>query len=226
MENQEKAERVIDTFTGSFEKRYLPKMAKALPSWVTPDHLTVLGIFAAIIIGGGYVLTYISLNFLWLVNFGLILHWYADSLDGTLARVRSIERERYGYFVDHLCDALTVLFLCYGLGLSPLMHLSVALTIGITYYLLNIYVHIMAYTQHKFQLSYYKVGPTEVRILIFLLNVMILVWDPNVMNFRGVSVTALDIGGIIISVVFFIVFIVASLKDAIKLDREDRAKWN
>lgn len=225
MENQEKAERVIDTFTGKFEKRVLPKMAAALPSWVVPDHLTVLGIFAALVIGGGYVLTYLSLDWIWLVNFGLILHWYADSLDGTLARVREIERERYGYFVDHLCDAITVLFLCLGLGLSPLMHLSVALAISVTYYLLNIYVHIMAYTQHVFRISYYKIGPTEVRILIFLLNIMILVWNPNVVNYRGVSITALDIGGLIITSVFFIVFVVVSIKDAIKLDREDRARW-
>jgi len=226
MENQEKASRVIDTLTGPFEKKYLPKMAAALPAWVNPDHLTVLGIFAAIVIGAGYLLTWQSIHWLWLSNAGLILHWYADSLDGTLARVRHIERERYGYFVDHICDAITVLFLCFGLGLSPLMNLNVAMLLIITYFLLNIYVHIMAYAQNEFRLSYSKIGPTEVRIIVFLLNTGIFIWNPTSVEYRGHTLTALDIGGLIIAGIFFIVFVAVSIKDAIKLDKQDRAKLN
>jgi archaetidylinositol phosphate synthase len=33
-----------------------------------------------------------------LANAGLILNWFGDSLDGSLARMRRIERPKYGFF--------------------------------------------------------------------------------------------------------------------------------
>jgi archaetidylinositol phosphate synthase len=55
----------------------------------------------------------------------LVVHWLGDSLDGTLARVRGIERPRYGYYLDHLVDAVSTAAIGIGLGLSPYMLLSV-----------------------------------------------------------------------------------------------------
>jgi len=145
MREEKKAKRVIDTITGPWERRNLPKMARALPSWVKPDHLTVLGIVAGFIIAAGYILTWQSRWWLLLANLGLLIHWYADSLDGTLARVRRVEREQYGYFVDHICDAFTTVIVTIGLGLSPLMKLETALFLTIGYLLLNIYANTCSY---------------------------------------------------------------------------------
>lgn len=225
MEDAKKARRVIDTLTGAWEKRNLPKMAAALPRWVTSDHLTVLGILAAFAIAAGYALTGRTLWWLCLSNFGLIVHWYADSLDGTLARVRHREREKYGYFVDHISDAWTTLLVCLGLGLSPLMDMRVALFLAIGYFLLNLHVHIMAYTEGVFRISFGRFGPTEVRIFIFAINVVLIFWNPVVARYGGDPITALDVGGLILGVTFVIIFVISSIKDAIRLDRLDRAKW-
>jgi archaetidylinositol phosphate synthase len=225
MAAEKKAQRVIATLTGPWEKRHLPRMAEALPAWVTSDHLTFLGIIAALVIAAGYVLTRWSSWWLWLANFGLILHWYADSLDGTLARVRHREREKYGYFVDHICDAWTTLVLCLGLGLSQLMDMRVALFLVVGYFLLNIYVHVMAYTQGIFRISYGRFGPTEVRMFIFFANIVLIFWNPIVAHHGGDPITALDVAGLSLGVLFVTIFIVSSIQDAIKLDKLDRAKW-
>lgn len=224
MAEEHQAKRIIKTLTGPWEMRHLPKMAAALPKWVVPDHLTVLGILAAFVIGIGYALTRYSPQWLWLSNFGLFLHWYADSLDGTLARVRHIERERYGYFVDHITDAFSVFIICLGLGASPLMDLRVAMLLAVGYLLLNIYAHVAAYTRELFILSYAKIGPTEVRIFIFLANLVLMFWNPEVGEIFNVSLTAVDLAGLVITIIFISLFIILAIKDAIKLDRLDRAK--
>jgi len=221
---QEKAERVIDTLTGPTERRILPRMAQALPGWVTPDHLTVLGLVAAVLIGAGYVLTRFSPWWMVLVNLALIVHWYADSLDGTLARVRKIERERYGYFVDHICDAVTAFVACLGLGASPYMDLRVGLFLVIAYFMMNIYVHTATYAKGRFKLSYGKLGPTEVRIVMFIVNIIVPFWNPKLCFVYGVPVRALDVAGVAVGTIFLLIFTVCSIRDARELDRLDRAQ--
>jgi archaetidylinositol phosphate synthase len=225
MESEKKARRVIDTFTGPWEKRNLPRMAAALPGWVTSDHLTVLGILSSFVIAAGYVLTRHSSWWLWLSNFGLAVHWYADSLDGTLARVRHRERERYGYFVDHISDAWTTLMVCLGLGASSLMDMRVALFLAIGYFLLNIHVHIMAYTRGIFRISFGRFGPTEVRMFLIMVNIVLIFWNPRVARYGGDPLTVLDVAGLALAIIFVMIFVGSSIRDGIKLDRLDRAQW-
>ena len=225
MENQKKAKRIINTWTGPWEKRNLPKMAAALPSWISSDHLTVLGIIAALVISLGYVLTNYSPWWLMLANFGFFLHWWADSLDGTLARVRHREREQYGYFVDHMCDAFSTAIILVAFGLSPLMRLDISLFLTIGYLLLNIYAHVGAYTEGIFRLSYAKVGPTEIRILVVIVNTILIFWNPTVLVLNNQPWKVVDVVGAILAGVFVIVFVIVGIKDAIRLDRLDRAKW-
>ena len=221
---KKKAKRVIDTLTGPAERKILPKMAATLPVWVTPDHLTLLGLVAAVLIAAGYVLTRLSPWWMVLVNFALILHWYADSLDGTLARVRNIERERYGYFVDHICDAVAAFLACLGLGASAYMDLRVGLFLVIGYFMMNIYVYTATYAKGEFKLSYGKLGPTEVRIILFIVNIIVPFWNPVVCSVYGDPIRALDIAGIAAGIVFMVVFTVCSIRDAKELDRLERAE--
>ena len=58
---------------------------------------------------------------LFLVVFCLAVNWFGDSLDGTLARVRGHQRPRYGFYVDHVVDAVGAVFLFGGMGLSGYM---------------------------------------------------------------------------------------------------------
>jgi len=225
METDQKAERVIQTITGPWEKRVLPRMARALPAWVNSDHLTVLGIAAGFIIFAGFLLVRSSRWWIMLSNAGFVLHWWADSLDGTLARVRHRERERFGYFVDHICDAFTVALISIGLALSSIVHLGVGLSVALGYLLMNVYAHVEAYVDHVFRISYGRLGPTEMRVVYMAVTTVGAFWNPVVFKAFGYRFTVADVLAFAAGAGLMTVFIVLSIRTAIRLDRLDRAEW-
>lgn len=179
-----------------FERWALPRLAARLPGWVVPDHLTVLGLLASTAIGVAYALSNRHEAWLWLVNLALIINWFGDSLDGTLARYRRIERPRYGYYLDHLTDAYSTLAIGLGLGFSPYMLLAVGLAIVIAYLLLSINVYLETHVFHEFSFSYGNLGPTEVRLLLIVLNITALSIGPLSFHVLGVGATVFDVFGL------------------------------
>lgn len=193
METTEKAKRINHSLTKNYEERLLKKMASSLPRWITSDHMTILGMVATVVIAVGYILTHYSIWWLMLCNAGLVLHWYGDSLDGTLARVRKQERERYGYFIDHICDVWTIFIISLAIGFSPLLNLESALFTALAYCLMNVYVHIIAYTRQEFLLSHGKLGPTEFRIAFIIVNCIAIYWNPSIQIYEAIILTGFDI---------------------------------
>jgi archaetidylinositol phosphate synthase len=194
---------------GPLERRIIPWLAKRLPAWVLPDHLTILGIFAALLIGLSYWLTRYSLDWLWLWNFALLLHWYADSLDGSLARARHIERERYGFFIDHYCDTIAVFLICLGMGLSPVMDLRIALLLIIGYYAMMTLVYLVSLARDVFKISFAGLGPTEVRLAIVLVNLAVWSFDNPTFQVFGHSLTLFSLCGVFVMAVlsgFYLLF--------------------
>jgi archaetidylinositol phosphate synthase len=190
--------RVNEILLARFEKWALPRMAQRLPAWVTPDMLTLIAVAGAVLTGVAYLLTAYSLNWLWLASAGFVIHWWGDSLDGTLARVRNIRRERYGFYVDHQCDAVSTLIIFLGLGLSPLMNLSAALLLVVGYYLMMILVSMVTISRGVFKISFGRVGPTEARLAMIAANTVVW-WLANpliaVAGFEARLFTLLGIGG-------------------------------
>ena len=178
------------------EKWLLPRLAAALPRWIVPDHLTAIGVLGATLVALGYILSTRDRHWLWLSNAGLIVNWFGDSLDGTLARVRKIERPRYGFYLDHLTDAYSTTVVGLGLGFSPYMLLSVGLAIVIAYLILSINVYLETHAFGIFRYGYGILGPTEARAVLFLLNVAALVLGPNPFRVAGNDLTAFDVAGI------------------------------
>ena len=156
------------------EKKLLIKWAKKLPLFFTPDRLSIIALIAAFLTGLSYYLTNFSKWWLIVASVFLILHWWADSLDGTVARVRKITRERYGYYIDHIFDMISVFLIVFGMGLSPSLNMLWALGVIIVYYLVSINTYLAAYTQGRFKFAYGKLGPTEVRIIIIAVNITVL----------------------------------------------------
>jgi phosphatidylglycerophosphate synthase len=216
---KEKAQRVTQSLTSSWEKRNLPRLAATLPKWVTPDHLTGLGIAAAFIIGLGYILAHRSPMWLILSVAGLVLHWFGDSLDGTLARVRKIERERYGYYVDRTADAISVVVICASFGLSPYLRFSVAMLLAVSYLMIMVYAEICAYVSRRFPMSFAGVGPTEARIGLGAFTLSLIFWKPEM---HAIGFNTLELAAIAVSIGLFVAFVVLSAKEARRLDRMDR----
>jgi phosphatidylglycerophosphate synthase len=170
LEKAVEAERTATFLLANPEKRLLRGIAARLPKWILPDDLTLLGVLAAFGICAAYQLSNESLIWLWVVNALLIVHWFGDSLDGTLARVRKIERPKYGYYLDHLVDAVSTAAIGLGLGLSPFMLLSIAGLIVVGYLIVSINVYLESYALGRFNIGYGYIGPTELRIVLFVLN--------------------------------------------------------
>lgn len=189
------ASREQSSFLAAAEKRALVWMAVRLPSRINPDHLTALGFLA--MAGAGLCYWYSRWNRLGLVLAAacLVANWFGDSLDGTLARVRNRQRPRYGFYVDHVLDAVGTTFLLGGLGLSGYMSLWVASGLLIAYLLVNIEVYLATYTLGRFQMSYGWFSPTELRLLLIAGNAA-LFYRPATKVF-GRELLVFDIGGVI-----------------------------
>jgi phosphatidylglycerophosphate synthase len=155
------------------EARVLEGIATRLPAWIKPDHLTALGVLAALGIAAAYVLSNGNELWLWAASALLVVHWLGDSLDGTLARVRKSERPRYGYYLDHLVDAFATAAIGIGLGLSQHMLLAVGLAIVVAYLILSINTYLETHAFGTFTLGYGRLGPTEARLLLIGLNTLL-----------------------------------------------------
>ncbi len=183
--------RVNDIFLGPLERPVLQWFSAHMPAWASPDLMTVIGIFGALVITLGYGLSRFHPAFLWLATLGFIINWFGDSLDGTLARYRHIERPRYGFFIDHITDCVTEIIIILGLGLSPYISFSVASMCCIAYISMSVLVYVRMNVMGEFKISYSKLGPTEVRVLAIILT--------TAMFFGGVKAFNLSLGSVTIA---------------------------
>jgi phosphatidylglycerophosphate synthase len=178
------------------EQRVLEWIARRLPRRVLPDHLTALGVVAAVGIAAAYALSNGDRAWLWAASALLVVHWLGDSLDGTLARVRKIERPTYGYYLDHLVDAVATALIGIGLGLSPYMLLATGLVIVIAYLVLSINTYLETYAFGVFTLGYGRIGPTEARLALVVVNTLIALGVGLGFHVAGLGVTMLDLVGL------------------------------
>ncbi len=165
-----KTVRVQNSLLNPLEKRFLIYISKLLPEKVTSDYLTLFGLFGSLIAALGYFLTDYSRVYLWFSSLGFVINWFGDSLDGTLARVRNKQRPIYGYFIDHNTDAITAMLIAIGAGLSPFISFYVAMFVVSAYFMLAIFTYINAYLNDEFVITYSAFGPTELRLIIIILN--------------------------------------------------------
>ena len=170
--NKADAVRIQTSVLNAAEKKVLVWLAQRQPRWMTSDILTYIGTFGAIVIAAGYVLSAWNPAFLWVSSLGFVINWYGDSLDGTLARVRNTQRPVYGYYLDHTIDAINEVIIFVGVGLSGLIHLEIALLALVMYLLMTINVSINAHLKKEFRLTYAKMGPTEFRIIMIIINTL------------------------------------------------------
>lgn len=166
--------RIQTSFINGLEKKALIWIAKRLPRWVTSDMLTAVGTLGALVVAIGFALSSRSIQWLWLSSAGLVVNWFGDSLDGTLARVRNCQRPIYGYYVDHTVDCVNEGLMFIGAGLSPFLHLEFALLAFAIYLVLTINVSINAHLKGEFRLTYIKLGPTEFRLIIIIADTLLI----------------------------------------------------
>ena len=189
------ARRVMTSVLASLERRCLLWLAARLPRWMNSDHLTILALFAMLMTGVSY---YVARGHRFALLFAVVwlaVNWFGDSLDGTLARVRRQQRPRYGFYVDHVVDCFGVLFLLAGLALSGYMSPLVAMGVLVAYFMLSIEVYLATYCLTVFRLSFWGLGPTELRFVLAI-GTLALLFDPTV-GVLGQRYRLFDVGGLV-----------------------------
>ncbi|MCM1372586.1 MAG: CDP-alcohol phosphatidyltransferase family protein [Bacteroides sp.] len=220
MNKNENSVRIQTSILNPYEKKALIWMAGRLPGWVTSDMLTWFSLFGAVVIAAGYVLTNYSPAWLWLSSLGFVMHWAGDSLDGTIARVRNQSRPLYGFYIDHNMDCITEFFIFGGMGLSAYMHFWMGLLMFCVYLAMEVYVMICAHLKNEFKLTYGVFGPTELRVLMVLLNTVWFFVEP--LHTLSVDVTigplsgemfSLDLVGVIVFMILCFLYFSSLIKD-------------
>jgi archaetidylinositol phosphate synthase len=218
--------RVNDTFLAPLERPALQWLCKHMPARMTPDILTVIGLMGGIVMALGYWWCNANSIFLWIVNLGLVINWFGDSLDGSLARYRRIERFKYGYFVDHTVDITTQTIVLLGLGMSPFVHFSFALLALVGYLLLGILTYIDTAVTGVYKISYGKIGPTEVRVFVIGLNALFYFASNPMIPLGRASIFFFDAVVLCVATAFFLYFLGFTLRRILELRVQDPPKSN
>ncbi|HKW76406.1 MAG TPA: CDP-alcohol phosphatidyltransferase family protein [Terriglobales bacterium] len=214
------AKRIQESFVAKLEKRTLLWLAERTPSWINSDHLTMLGLLSMAGAGAAYWWSKTNRLGLILVVVCLALNWLGDSLDGTLARFRNHSRPRYGFYVDHVVDAFSALFLLGGLALSGYMSPGIALGLLIAYLLLSIEVYLATYTLGEFKISYFKMGPTELRIVLSIGTLVLL--KKSVVHLLGRGYRLFSVAGTLGISGMMLVLVISVVQHTLRLYRQEQ----
>jgi len=213
--------RTLNSLTYAVEKRFLVWTAERLPAGVKPDMLTALGVFGAVIIFVGYALSNLHPAFLWLASLGFVINWFGDSMDGTLARVRDIQRPIYGFYIDHATDAYVAILTFLGIGVSPFVHFNIAALALVGYLLLSVLVYVRTAVAGEFKISYGKLGPTEARIIGVLANTLVFFVGNLKLTLFTISLSVFDWIAIAIIILLLVISISTTASQLRKLAELD-----
>jgi len=201
------------------EKRLLVWIARNLPHSINSDQLSALALISMVGAGVSFALISYSPWFAVLIIALLVLNWFGDSLDGTLARVRDQQRPRYGFYVDHVIDLAGTFAVVAGMALSG------AMTPAIGFALLAVYVMVAAETflaTHSvgvFRMSFAGFGPTELR-LVLAAGAIKVASSPTV-ELMGRKFQLLDAGGVVAIIGLGVAFVVSAVRNGAALYRAE-----
>jgi archaetidylinositol phosphate synthase len=214
------AARIQQSLAAAAEKRVLTWLANRTPASINSDHFTLLGFVSQCLVGICYAFSRLNPNILLAGVFCLALNWLGDSLDGTLARVRNQQRPRYGFYVDHMSDTISALILMAGLAVSGYVHPLISIGMLIAFLMLSIEAYLATYTLNQFRLSYWKFGPTEIRILLAIGNIALL--HHSKIKFLHRQVLLFDFGGIIAIAGMLVMLLASVILHTRQLYQEER----
>lgn len=220
------SQQAINTgITAKVEEKLKEIICPRIPQWMGPDHLTIIGIIGMIIVSIGFPLGFVNRYYLALVPLGLIINWFGDSFDGSIARYRKRTRPNYGYYIDKIVDAVALIILVVGLGFSGFVRMEVSLLLGCMYLALMLNVDLLTYVKGISKNSFGWFGPTEIRIIGIIVAIVMFFLSINTYEISGYLVTQYDIVVLVLSVLMFIILLVDIFKNGIELHREDIKNW-
>ena len=221
-----KEQQAINTaITGKAEEKAKEWICPRIPQWINSDHLTVLGYIGMVITALGFVFGFMNRWYILLIPFGLFVNWFGDSFDGSIARYRNKGRPKYGYYIDKIVDAVAVITLALGVGLSGFIKIEIALLFACIYLALMSHVDLVTHVQGQNRNAFGLFGPTEIRIVGALFSVYMFFSKIHYFNIRGYIVTQYDIALFGITVIMTGVLLVSIIKKGVELHKIDTKDW-
>jgi phosphatidylglycerophosphate synthase len=216
-------------------KWLFPKLLPLVPAGLSANAISIIGIISAMLVS---VCLYLTAWSRWMCILGAVLvfvHWFADTLDGVVARAR--QTTKLGFYLDHFGDSLSVVFIGLGMFLIAGSHFTIGLVVIILYLLLIINGLIKAELTRVMELPTF--GPTELHILAIALLVaqpfidfgQPLSWYPYATGDQGwltrslgfdQGLTLIDVAGlgiIIVAALMLIIEIIRAVNAITRLDR-------
>lgn len=220
------SQQAINTaITAKAEEKAKEIICPRIPKWISPDHLTFIGIIGIVMVSVGFVLGYLNRYYLGLVPLGLIINWFGDSFDGSIARYRKRTRPNYGYYIDKIVDAVVMIIFGLGLGLSGFVKIEIAVLLTAIYLAMMINVDLLVYVKGEAKNSFGWLGPTEARIIGIIISIVMFFVPIRYYDIYGYLVTQYDIVVLALSVLMFLILISEIVKNGIRLNKEDTKDW-
>jgi phosphatidylglycerophosphate synthase len=201
------------------ERRLLVLIARNLPIFIHSDHLSALALIAMLAAGASFA--FISLSGWFAVAFVgcLVINWFGDSLDGTVARVRGQQRPRYGFYVDHVIDLAGTAWLMTGMALSGSMTPTIGFALLAVYFMVAAESFLATHSTGIFRMSFAGFGPTELRIVLAAGAIKVAA-SPTV-ELIGRPFQLLDVGGIVAIFGLGVAFVVSAIRSGLALYRAE-----
>jgi hypothetical protein len=155
------------------EQKAIAYLLQRIPSWVSPDMLTLLGFKGTLITFSGFILaSFIDRSFLLLGVVGFTVNWFGDSLDGRLAYFRNIPRKWYGFTLDLTTDWISTILIGWGYVIYAEGNWE---RLGPAFVVMYGWAMIIALMRYKVTGKYIidsgMLGPTELRLIMSLIFV-------------------------------------------------------
>jgi phosphatidylglycerophosphate synthase len=222
---RDRQDTINTAITAKAEEKAKEWICPRIPEWMSSDMLTVIGIIGILIVCAGFIFGFLNKYYLVLVPTGLIINWFGDSFDGSIARYRKKTRPNYGYYIDKIIDSVVVIFLALGLGLSGFVKIEIALLFGSIYLSLMLHADLVVHVQNQCKNSFGLFGPTEIRI-VGIMGAILMYFDKiRYFDIYGHILTQYDFIVFGIAVIMFLVLVVSIIRKGIELNKQDTIDW-
>lgn len=212
------------SFLAEMEQRLIRFLLPRFPAGVAPGHLTCVGLAGSVVTMVALIAINWSSAFLLFVPVGVALNWFGDSLDGSLARYRKIERPRFGFLVDHTSDLFSQVLIIVGFGFSPFFSLLSSLLVLVCYLMFSAYTYIRACAHHVHQMSYIGVGATEFRLLMIGWCFVATLIGPSMHHIAVGNLSRLDLTLFILSSLALSGLLLKAIADAREISAQESPK--
>ena len=157
-----------------FERRLAPKVLPLIPSWLETYHLTMLTlVWTALILLFSYWAAK-DLRWLWGVSAMVFMQYVTDHYDGKVGKFRGTGLVRWGYYMDHLLDYFWLCSIIVGYAFilpERSRYQILILLVIVSGYEVSTFLALTA--TDRFKISYLRLGPTEFRIAIIIINALL-----------------------------------------------------